>query len=117
MYYLEIQGLFKDFCHNSRTFQGFMQIQGLFKTSSQIQGLFKTLAVKFKGFSISYEPCEGFYGFVPQSGGSFKNVTSTETSYKSNKGAWEREGGGGRGRGVLFTIQGCLFYLGKGRCS
>ena len=32
----EIEGLFKEFCHNSRTFQGFMQIQGLFKTSSQI---------------------------------------------------------------------------------
>ena len=40
VHYLEIQGLFKDFCHNSRTFQGFMQIiQRLFKTRSQIQGL------------------------------------------------------------------------------
>ena len=26
MYYLEIQRLFKEFCHNSRTFQSFMQI-------------------------------------------------------------------------------------------
>ena len=40
MYYWEIQGLFKDFCHNPRTFQGFIQIQGL----SQRQ------AVKFKDF-------------------------------------------------------------------
>ena len=41
MHYLEIQGLFKDFCHNSRTFQGFMQIQGFFKTSSQTQRAFQ----------------------------------------------------------------------------
>ena len=31
MYYLEIQRLFKDFCHNSRTFQDFMQMQGLLR--------------------------------------------------------------------------------------
>ena len=43
MYYLEIQGLFKDFCHNSRTFQGFIQIQGLFKA-----------LCKFKDFSRLY---------------------------------------------------------------
>ena len=48
MHYLEIQGLFKDFCHNSRTFQGFVQIQGLFKTSSQIQGLFNTVQTLFE---------------------------------------------------------------------
>ena len=41
-FFLEIQGLFKDFCHNPRTFQNFKQIQGVFKTSSQIQGLFDT---------------------------------------------------------------------------
>ena len=47
-YYLEIQGLFKDFCHNSRTFQGFMKIQGVFKSSSQIQGLFNTVQTLLK---------------------------------------------------------------------
>ena len=51
MYHLEIQGLLRDFCHNSRPFQGFIQIQGLFKTSSQIQGL----------FSILYKPCATFH--------------------------------------------------------
>ena len=36
---------FKQFLlfRNSRTFRGFMQIQGLLKTSSQIQGLFNTV--------------------------------------------------------------------------
>ena len=47
MYYLEIQGLFKDFCHNSRIFQGFMQIKD-----------FSRQAVKLKGFPILYEPCQ-----------------------------------------------------------
>ena len=61
MYYLEIQGLFKDFCHNSRSFQGFMQIQGLFKTSSQIKGLFNTVRTLYDFYCL-FKICILVYG-------------------------------------------------------
>ena len=39
----KIQGLFKDFHRNSRTFQGKMEFKDFSRTPPKIQGLFKTV--------------------------------------------------------------------------
>ena len=102
MYYLEIQGLFKDVCHNSRAFQGFMQIQGLFKDVChnsrafqgfmQIQGLFKDVCHNSRAFP-GFMRNQGLFKTSSYIQGLFNTVRTLNNNNNKENGWGDRRSG------------------------